>query len=222
MSRVLTINGSPRGRRATSQVLCDHIGVRLLGAGWDVRSTVAASAMRTGDGRAGLVEDFDAADVVVIVTPLYVDSLPSQLTATLEMLAEETQHAPGQMAAVLNCGFPEAMQNEFAIAICRHFAEAVGSEWIGAVAIGGGAMIGGKALDAAGRFGREVMAALDVLVKALSVGEPLPVDAGPTVVQPPMSPRMYAGAGDMMWRMQAIRAGTLMKLGARPYARRDA
>jgi hypothetical protein len=158
------------------------------------------------------------------VAPLYVDALPGQLTEALEMLAEHATEpeAPGSLAAVLNCGFPEARQNEFAIRICRHFAEAVGRQWLGAVSIGGGALIGGKPLDVAGRFGREVIDALDVLAEAVQAGEPLPVDATETVVNPPMSPRMYALGGDMMWRGQAIKQGTLLKLGARPYEEPEA
>jgi hypothetical protein len=219
----LLINGSPRGRRASSKILSDHLGVRLLGAGWEIKSAIAASAMRTEDGRKGLISDFGAADTAILIAPLYVDALPGQLTEALEMLAADSASAgdsPKQIAAVLNCGFPEARQNEFAIAICRHFAETIGARWIGAVAIGGGAMIGGKPLDVAGKLGREIIAALDVLVEAIDAGEPVALDAGPTVAEPSMSPSMYARGGDMMWRMEAIKQGTLLKLGAKPYARR--
>ena len=222
--RVLTISGSPRGRRATSQILAGRIGVRMLNAGWHAESIAAASSMRLADGPAQLLQAFDAADSVAIVTPLYVDSLPAPLTAALQMLtaAAVPTDPPKSLGAVLNCGFPEARHNEFAIAICRHFAEAAGCRWLGAVSIGGGGMVGGKPLDTAGRFGGEIIAALDVLVEALRTGEPIPVGAGPTVVEPPMSPAAYAVAGDAMWRMQAIKYGTLLKLGARPYERPDA
>jgi hypothetical protein len=33
---------------------------------------------------------------------------------------------------------------------------------------------------------------------------------------------MYARGGNMMWRMEAVKQGTLLKLGARPYAEPEA
>jgi hypothetical protein len=84
----------------------------------------------------------DAADLVVLAFPLYIDALPCLVTLALEAIAEHRQLRPStnrsRLAVLVNNGFPEARQNVTALAICEAFAARSGLVWAGGLAMGAG------------------------------------------------------------------------------------
>lgn len=85
------------------------------------------------------------------LVPLYVDSLPAQLTHALEEISLRRvgrgwATSPG-IVAIVNNGFHEAGQNAVALRICRRFAAEAGFEWAGGLALGGGEAINGRPLS---------------------------------------------------------------------------
>ena len=71
-----------------------------------------ARAMRTEERTAALLAAVDAADIVILAFPLYVDGLPYLVTQALEQIAArragETDIQRPLFLAIANCGFPEA------------------------------------------------------------------------------------------------------------------
>ena len=57
---------------------------------------------------------------------------------------------PQLFTAIANCGFPEALHNTTALAICEVFARQAGFEWAGSLSLGGGEAVNGQPLVQAG------------------------------------------------------------------------
>jgi hypothetical protein len=119
------------------------------------------------------------ADLFVLATPLYVDSLPYLVTRTLEYVARSAspRRPPCAFAALINCGFPEAEQCGTALDIARAFARRAGFDWAGGLALGEGGAIDGQSLKALGALTRRVRAALDRAAAELVEGRPVPAAA---------------------------------------------
>jgi len=207
--RALLLVGSPKGlKRGSSarlgRLLFDHLDKK----GIETDAFHIHEALRSRDP-ASLQRAASGADLVVLATPLYVDSLPApviwateQLTA--DALPENSRARPRRFAALVNCGFPEPSQNATCVGICQQFARSGGFEWAGALTFG-----------AAGAPTRRVRGAIALAAEALAVGEIIPEEA--SLPRPVMSPWLYRLA-NFAWRFQARRQGTKESLRARPYA----
>jgi hypothetical protein len=161
------------------------------------------------------------ADLFILATPLYVDSLPSLVIRTLEAIEGARAHgaAPRQcvLATMINCGFPEAKQCETALAMAKVFARRARFEWAGGLALGQGGAIDGKPIDKLGGMTKHVRAALDLAAEALADGLPLPDAAIAEMARPLMPPRIYTLAGNFGWRRQASRNRVRSEIASRPY-----
>src|SRR3990172_5238263 len=145
--KVLLLVGSPKGSGSTSEALGSYLLERMGERGIVTEVARVPSSLRTEEERKGLLHAVGSADLLILATPLYADSLPSGVTRLLEIVAAEGGRSPWHggksFAALINCGFPEARQCDTAIAICRCFAREAGMEWAGGLALGGGESIGG-------------------------------------------------------------------------------
>jgi hypothetical protein len=163
----------------------------------------------------------DSSDLLILAFPLYVDSLPSRVVAALELIAEhrriENIPTRRRVVAIVNSGFPEARQNDLALAICRRFAQEVGIDWAGGLALGGGPMIGGRALSQVGGSVRNVMKALDLTATAISEGEPVPKEAVALTAKPMIPLWLYVWMANRGWNRQFKKYGTRPRLYDRPY-----
>ena len=82
--------------------------------------------------RTELLAAVDRAGIIVLACPLYVDALPYLVVRTFELIAEHRRARPvadrQRFVSIMNCGFPEAHQNDTGLAICRQFTREVGFE----------------------------------------------------------------------------------------------
>ena len=164
-----------------------------------------------------------ACELFVLVTPLYVDSLPALVThafALVDHAREAMQAARGQGRFVLliNCGFPEPEQNRTALRIARHFAEHAGYAWAGALPLGaGGAIPPDRPLEEGTGPVKHVIRALDLAAPALAGGAPVPEEALSAILESSMPDVVYRVAGDLGWRWKAHESGLAQRdLHARP------
>jgi len=233
----LLLLGSPR-TPSNSGSLGEYLCARLADQGWNIETAIARRASASPEGIEGLFEMVQRAELVIVATPLYVDALPAPLVRVLEELAARRKggakaqaygHAgepprDGQascrqrLAAIVNCGFPEARQNEFAISVCELFARDANFEWAGALALGAGEMLGRKPLDGAGGPAQGIKRALDTAAAALAAGRPIPAEAIQQMAKPAIPRWMYVSMGNWGWRWQARQSGVGRQLRARPYA----
>jgi len=218
--KALLLSGSPR-KRSTSSVLGDELSVYLRERDWQTDRIRILPSLRDREKRARLTEALDEADLVVLLSPLYVDSFPAPVTEALESVAESRRKDPPHknqgFMAVLNCGFPEASQNYTALAIARQFALETGFTWLGGLALGMGGAINGESLGHRGAMARNVRKALGLVAAAFDRGEPVPPEAADRMGRPHLPRWLYLALGNWNFKRQARKNGAIGRILARPY-----
>jgi hypothetical protein len=216
--RIMLLIGSAKAAgRSTSEALARHLAGRFEAGGASVTMRPVNRSRRVAEDQR-LLAAIDAADLFMLVTPLYVDSLPYLVTRSLELVAARGERRPNQrLAALVNCGFPEAAQCRTAVAILECFARRAGFIWAGGLALGGGASIDGRPLERLGGMTRHLRAALDQAADALVRGEPIPAAAVAQLAKPTMPAALYTAVANAGWYWQASRHGVRRHLKERPY-----
>jgi multimeric flavodoxin WrbA len=204
--RALLIVGSPKPKGSTSEALGTYVLGQLEAKGFSTKTMHAGTELRS-DGGQTLAATVYAADIVLLATPLYVDAAPTALTRALELIARHRLDAQPErrprLAAIVNCGFPEAHHNDTALALYRCFAREAGLDWAGGLGIGMGGAIGGKAVEKLGGMGRNLRQALDLMADALGEGKDVPAEAVELAGKPFMPGWMYVMVAQIGWRLQA-------------------
>jgi hypothetical protein len=220
LRRATLLVGSPRPRgTSTSEALGRYMFRSLERAG--VATEVRFVAALRGRIASELAPAVAPSDLLVLAFPLYVDALPAPLTAALEGLAAArvavAHRGATHLAAIVNCGFPEARHTRTALDICRAFADEAGFAWAGGLGLGGGEAIHGAPLERAGRIAVRVRRALDLAAEALLAGRPVPEEAVALMAARHVPPRLYTTLGNLRWLRDAGRSGALRRLWDRPY-----
>jgi hypothetical protein len=156
------------------------------------------------------LEAIDANDLIVLASPLYMDSLPGLVTHSLELITEHRAGKEGLQAfsAVINSGFPEARQSETALAICATFARQAKFHWAGGVALGGGAgVVNGTPLINLGWRARSVREALELAAASLAEGNPVPEEAVSLMGKTRIPNWLMILASSIGWRQRAKKYG---------------
>lgn len=217
---VLLVGSARPAGESTSEALGRYLLDRLAEGG-AATSIVRASRARRRAAEHDLVAAIDAADLFVLSTPLYVDSLPYLVTRTLERIAahrtEATDPPAGRFAAIVNCGFPEPRHTTTALDIARAFARRTGLAWAGGLGVGGGEAIGGRPLEEVGWVARHLTRSLDLAADALAAGRPIPPEAVELAEKPLVPGRLYTAIASRRWRRGAARHGVGDRLDARPF-----
>ncbi len=215
--KVLLLIGSPRAPKSNSEAIGRYLLKQMGEVGESAKVIRLRVAMKNDAWRAALRVAVAEADLVVLASPLYVDSLPSFVMGALEEMAGATSGETG-FAAVVQCGFPEQFHNEVALEICAEFARETGMTWLGGLPLGMGEMIGRKPLERpAGPLAR-VGKALDLCARALAVGEALPDEARALLKKPLFPIWAYLLMGNLAWKPEARKHGCRSSLAAQPYA----
>jgi multimeric flavodoxin WrbA len=218
---LLVGSAKPRGT-STSEALGQEMLARLEARGIATTMRWVQHDAHSTHGLTALAADARTHDLLVIATPLYIDSLPALVTRSLEAIAADRRTLasppPLTVALIVNCGFPEARHCSVAAAICALFARATGARWAGALQLGGGGTVDGRSLSKAGGVVRHLPVALDAAVAMLADGRAIPPESMAAFRQSLMPTTLYMAASDAGWLWTAAHEGTLTKLWRRPYA----
>ncbi|NTU84282.1 MAG: NAD(P)H-dependent oxidoreductase [Chloroflexales bacterium] len=169
--RAVLLVGSPRTTKSSSAALGGYLMERLAERGAATQSFQIYTTLRSPERMAALREAVAAADLVVLAFPLYIDTLPAPVIATLEQLAADRagQGAGGRFVAIANCGFPEAHHCANAMQVCAGFARQAGLAWAGGLSLGAGeGVVQGKPLGELGGMAAPVRRALDIAATSLA------------------------------------------------------
>ena len=228
--RALLVVGSHRvDEPSTSAALGGYLLGRLKAQDWETESLTLRASLNRPEGESELLAAADRAGLVLLVFPLYVDTLPHLATKALALMAAHRRANPSppqRLAAIVNSGFPETFQNAVALAVCREFAAQSGFTWAGGLALGGGGAVGGQPLTAAKRSGppvQHIVKALDMTAAALGGGLPVPAEAARLFARSPLTSAVWRRL--YMWLVQrsftelAAKNGVSKdQLAAQPYA----
>lgn len=223
--KALLLVGSPKGKNSTSRSIGSHLLRKLEAAGMGTEEMTVLTALQSTENQHRLHKAVDAADLVLIAFPLYVDQLPAPLIQTLELIAERRKGRPGvfpsagplvqKLAVIVQCGFPETIHNQPAVDIMRQFAREAGFEWAGALAMGMGGVVGGKSLEKEGGMVRKVVKALDMAAASLASGGDIREEASRLMAQPLMPRGLYVLAANWGFRREIKKNGARKQIRAR-------
>ncbi len=220
-SAVLLV-GSPRGKTSTSNALGSYLFEQLAARGVQTETIRLYTVLKSEQNMQALLEAVSAAGLVTLAFPLYVDALPGAVVQVLEKIAayrrENPPDHPQQLAAIANCGFPEAAQNDTALAICHNFSRLAGFEWAGGLSLGGGeGIVHGTPLGELDGRATPIKASLELAAHALAAGEPIPAQPVALMSRKVIPAWLYRIMGAYGWKQQAKGYGTQKKLNEQPY-----
>jgi hypothetical protein len=214
MRRALLLVGSPKTRKSTSNSLGGYLFEQLSARSIQTETIYLHTVLRSTSKMQALLDAVDAADLVTLAFPLYVDSLPAPVIEALERIAAHRQGRDQShrqlFAAISNCGFPEAYQTVT-------FARQAGFEWGGSLALGGGEMIDGASLVEAGGKSILIRKALDLAAEALAQGQAAPKAAREGLAKPIIPHWVYWLMSWLRWNQQAKGYGAQKLLNRKPY-----
>lgn len=215
---VLLVGSAKPAGTSTSEALGGYLFARLAERG--VATTMLfVDRSPTSRARQKLEAALAEANLFVLATPLYIDSLPYLVTRTMEELARtrSPRRARCAFATLINCGFPEAEHCRTALDIARSFSARAGFNWAGGLALGEGGAIDGAPIEHLGGLTKRVRAALDMAAAALAEGRPVPGAAIEQLAHRLMPARLYTLMGNIGWRWRAAQNGVRSRLNARPF-----
>jgi len=221
--RALLLVGSPKGPESTSESLGDYLLDQLSKGGLETQKIRIFPSINSDDGREKLLSAINTSDILILSHPLYIDSLPTPVIKTMELVAKHRKSTAElreqKLLAISNNGFPEAYQNETALAISRRFAFESKIKWAGGLALGGGESIDGRPLRELGVMARNVKKSLDLTAAALLEGKPVPKEAVDLMAKPFLPVWLYTWVAGSRWKRRAKEHGVQKRLHDRPYQR---
>jgi multimeric flavodoxin WrbA len=142
VKRILLVNGSPRGKAATSFRFLEGIAERIPPDKNSVE-TVTVPARAGKKVPPGMLEAFYRCDVAVVAFPLYAYSIPAALTRFFEEYAgsygaEAGSSGGPRLYAIVNSGYYDPEVNREALRVMRHFSRRHGFSYRFGAAFGGG------------------------------------------------------------------------------------
>jgi len=214
---VLCVGSAKPTGTSTSEILGRALLQRLERCGWETLVVHLSRVVRLGSPEVPALEDALAtADLLVLATPVYVDSLPALVLAALEGLTRHHRRGNVAILPVVQCGFPELSHTVLALQVLERAAAVLGWHWAGHLAMGaGGAMQNANLTEAKG-MARHQVAALDQVTSALDAGQPVAESAMTEFSQQMMSPALYRAAGNLGWLVEAWKHHAVHRLWEAP------
>lgn len=158
-------------------------------------------------------------DILGLIAPLYVDTLPYPAIWFLEELYH---HLSAELKgksffAIGQCGFPDVTRCEPIIDTCSHFADELNMRWLGGLGYGTGPMINGTNIETLGKRGEAIIEGFKLAMEAILADKTIPKEAQdkitfkiPKIIYRPMS--IYL---NYLARKQAKQRG--INIAYRPY-----
>ena len=210
MKRVVVINGSPKSAESTSSAL---IKIMEEYMGTIIDSFRAVELVRREDAHK-VIADILKADVLLIVFPLYVDSLPApllKLLTQIEQAAKIYNSSLPTVYSICNCGFYEAEHNSLALKMTRTFAKKIGAGYGYGLGIGCGGMLAQMKKGPVDN----VYAALRDLGNTITAENSK--ESEDVFVTPKIPRFLYKIGGNIGWHQMAGKNNILKQIKAKPH-----
>ncbi|MBA4281902.1 MAG: hypothetical protein C0437_21365, partial [Ralstonia sp.] len=217
---VLQVSPRPAGV-STSRAIWAYLQPLLETCTADIQVVAATDFVRGAEVAQAAAQRCAQADLLLLIGPLYWDSLPYPGLLALKHIHAERQKSgprPARLVALMNCGFAEPEQFRFAFGMLREFAREAGYAWAGGLPLAGGEAINGRALGRLGALTRPLRHAIDIGMPALLAGGLLPdaaIEAAAIQITPGPLFRFF---GRWSWHMRRRAHGVSAgELHARPF-----
>ena len=223
IKRAVLLVGSPCTRKSTSNSLGGYLFEQLSRHNIQTETIYIHTTIRSTERTKVMLDALDAADLVLLAFPLYVDSLPAPVINALERIAarhaSQSETGPHPLfAAIANCGFPESGHNATALAICENFARLNHFQWAGSLALGAGeGMVHGTPLNELDGRVIPLKKALDLAAESLAQGMTIPQEAQALLAKPFTPAWLYRAMGVYGWGQRARQYNAENLLKRQPY-----
>ncbi len=219
-NKILLLIGSPKGITSTSAVLGNYILRKLKEKNFETKVLHIHSELRSEKMQQKFLDAVEKTDLILLTFPLYVDTLPAPVIRAFELIAENIgknkQLRRQKLIAIVNCGFPEASQNKFAISICKQFALETGINWMGGLSLGMGVVVNEKTLSKSAN--KNVIKSLDLVAEAIIHDEEISQEALEYMAISRIPGKwIYVFIGNTSWRIQALKNKVYRKLDDKPF-----
>ncbi|MCK9151867.1 NAD(P)H-dependent oxidoreductase [Methanobacterium alcaliphilum] len=222
-NNVLILIGSPKGRKSASNNIASYLEDRFKINNVETEKIYLVEN-QNGERLNKVVKKTLNSELVVLIAPLYIDSIPA---ITIKFMEEyHLQHnllpkTQQRLLSIFNSGFPEPKQNDVAIDICKNFAHQTGMEWEGGITIGMGAAFQSQSLKNAGGMARNLRKGLDEVIDSLSIDKPVP-DKAIVIASKPLAPLFVSKFimrwfGGFMWKKKVKDKTVQKEMYKRPY-----
>ena len=132
--KITLINGSPKVKGSTSEALTGALKGCL-----SPKADIIEIGFHTPILPQEAIDQMRDADAWVFLYPLYVDGIPGHLLSCLVQLEQaHLANADLRIYGIVNCGFYEGVQAEYAIDVLKNWCAKSGFTWGAGVGIGGG------------------------------------------------------------------------------------
>ena len=209
--KIMAINGSPKTEGSVSQMIIDQ----LAKLSDNKIPTFPAKSFLNDVNSEDKVNTLLKQDVLLVVFPLYVDSLPAPLIDVLLKIQANitnTKELP-LVYAVCNCGLYESQHNSLALNMIEHFCEESGLSWGGGLGIGHGGMLESMGQNWSKGPAAAVYKALTVFAEAISKKT-----AFANYYASASFPRfLYIISANLGWHYLAFKNKVHGKIKAKPY-----
>lgn len=167
---LLIFNGSPR-KKGTSYSFSRTIKELAENKGHTVDIEHIIEYFDNKKSFDELKNKLEKSEIIGIVAPLYVDSLPYPVIWFLERLSNDlyNQLKGKSFFAIGQCGFPDTTLCEPLLGSCRCFAHETNMTWLGGLGYGGGAIIDGAYMENLGKKGERITAALKLAIEDIAM-----------------------------------------------------
>jgi len=228
--KAILLIGSPKGHHSSSASLGSYLLNQI--EKYDiVTETIHLHSEISTKAKSNLFLDkIEEADFIILAAPLYVDTLPAKVIKALSLIAENRRNlyyddiksAKNQsFAVIVNCGFPEAEQNNVALKVYEEFAREAKVKYLGGIAVGMGGAVSGKSLSEMGSMTKDLTKGLDQAAENIVSNQKILDSAVKNTSKPMISSKwLYTLVGNFNWRFQALKNGVYRKMNDKPYQRR--
>lgn len=217
----LLLVGSPKTRKSTSNSLGGYLFEQLEARSIKTETIYLHTVLHNPQKMQALLDAVEKVDLVTLAFPIYVDTLPAAVIEALERIAAHRQGRNSShrqlFTAIANCGFPEAIQCDIALANSAIFAREAGFEWAGSLALGAGEAINGASLVQLGGQTIRMRQSLELAAEALAQGKDIPQDSRESLAKPVTPDWFYWFTGWLRWNRTAKRNGAKQLLNQQPY-----
>ncbi len=201
----LIISCSPRAEKGSSNAIAKYLIDKLNFNGVSTDKVILSKEIKD---ESRIVDHLDKSDVIVLSLPIYENSVPGLVVQLFELIYQfrnKLSVREKQIFVITNSGFAEVSANQSAIEVCRLFADEMGFDWLGGIAVAPGMLFTEDNLYKSKRIYKKLIKSLDMIAESISNNRKIPEEAFALVSKPFFNLYLYIVAGYILQKKMIVR-----------------
>lgn len=132
--KLAIFNGSPRQKKSNSKLLIDKF---LEGFSSISNENYTVDYLGKIKNNAEHLSNFQQADVVIVIFPLYTDSMPGIVKQFFELIYHNASNYQKSIGFIIQSGFPETIHSSFVVKYLEKLTKRLKCNYLGSVIKGG-------------------------------------------------------------------------------------